>query len=192
MKQALILVATCAVLLITACDPKMSGRISTLEVENEAGKVKIADLYKRLLGAELKIWVLEATKNLYASATFDPAEATAYQRVDTIVGPLTISVDDVKPHADGVRVRLNVGNVTTAKFNGGLFKIKWGSRFEKGTNYREWLGTMREAEHKFTNDLSPGTWNKVTLTLPGVPPEKFGYLELSVETDQITLHMPGK
>lgn len=187
MRRTFCLMTICAVAL-TACDQNVAGRVSTLESESQALRDQIAALDTRLGDAETKVWVLETSKNPYESAVFDPAAATAFQRLDTTVGPLAISIEDVKSHADGVKVRLNVGNVTSATFSGGLFKIKWGSRFEKGANYMEWQKARRETEHKFTNDLRPATWNQVTLTLPGLPPDKFGYLELSVETDQIKLY----
>lgn len=192
MRMAIAVFTGCALPLMSACDSNLFSRMAALESADEAQKVQIEALEKRLLDAETKVWILEVTKNPYESATFDPAAAPAYQRVDTSAGTFAISIEDVKPHADGVKVRLAVGNLTTATFSGGNFKIKWGPRKDKTTRYSDWQKSLTETEQKFTNDLRPATWNKVTLTLPGVPPDKFGYLELSLSTDQIKLIGPSK
>jgi hypothetical protein len=55
------------------------------------------------------------------------------------------------------------------------------------TSYLQWQKKLQETESSFTQELRPGTWNNVTLTLPGIPPEQFGHLELSFDTSQIKL-----
>jgi hypothetical protein len=147
------------------------------------------DLEKRIRDLQAQVWKLETTLSRHDSAIFDPAAEPAFQRLNSSMGTFAVSVNDIRAHADGARVRLDVGNLTTATYKGAVFSVKWGTRFDSTTmKYLEWWETVRETKHKANIDLRPGAWNKVTLTLPGVPPEKLGYLELSMETDVISLH----
>lgn len=137
----------------------------------------------------------------FKSATFDPASGEGFFRLDTSIGSFAVSVQDVKPHADGVKVRLHVGNLTTATVNGGTFKVKWGLRmpsfdekqdpatggsrfmsedeFNKTLHVREewfrryddWQGSLKEKKLSFTDVLRPASWNSVTLMLPGTQPQ---------------------
>ena len=132
-------------------------------------------------------------RDRYKNATYDPAAGEGFSRLDTSVGSFAVSIQDVRPHADGVKVRLHVGNLTTVTIKGGTFKVKWGPRMPASegedwlTHYTDWEKTLKEKEVKFTDELRPGTWNNVTLTLPGIRPEQFGYLELSMNTERISL-----
>mgnify|MGYP005620225861 CR=1 FL=1 len=152
---------------------------------------------KRVQDLETKLWRQELRYDSYKSASFDPAADEGFQRLDTTVGTFAISLGEVKPHADGVKVQVLVGNLTTATISGGTFKVKWGPRMAKSedqewAHYAAWEKTLTKKEHRFTEDLRPGTWNTVTLTLPGIPPERFGHLEIQMETNRIKLLVPHK
>jgi hypothetical protein len=129
----------------------------------------------------------------YSAATFDPAAGEGFSRLDSSVGTFAVSILDIKPLADGVIIRLHVGNLTTATIRGGTFSVKYGPRGPSPTEknwvgvYTEWEKNLKQMQSKFTNDLRPGTWNIVRLTLPGIPPSQFGYMELRMMTDQISL-----
>jgi len=141
-------------------------------------------------------------------AIFDPTASEGYQRLNTSVGSLVVSIQDVKPYGDGVKVRVEIGNPTTAQVTRGTFKVKWGSRGpilpewsasdSEGSSRRygewkkastEWKKTLKEREVEFTEKLLPGTWSNVDLKLPGTPPDQFGYLELQLLTQQIGLRI---
>jgi len=106
-----------------------------------------------------------------------------------------VSLQDVSSYVDGVRVRLHIGNLTTATVNGGTFQVKWGLREppmdnDYATKFREWKKSLREKSVDFSDTLRAGTWNNVTLVLPGLAPAQFGYLELSMTTSSISLLIP--
>jgi len=184
MERKLVLVlAICTVLLIGCNETKISGLQSAVTAQGQ----KTAELEKKLSELETKIWFLELTRNPYERAVFDPAAQEGFQRVDTSVGTFTVVIEDVKPYADGVKVRLSVGNLTSATVSAGVVKVKWGQRRSKEIPYADWEKTLSETEQKITNDLRPATWNRVTLTLPGIPPEKLGYLEVSMDATQLKM-----
>ena len=128
----------------------------------------------------------------YKSTVLDPGERE-FSRLDTSVGSFARPIQDVAAHADGVRVRLHVGNLTTATVNGGTFQAKWGPRRPSpqaqdfSRKYTEWSKSLRDKRIDFLEDLKSGAWNNVTLTLPGLSPAQFGHLELSMETNKISL-----
>lgn len=185
---------------LPGCDYNPLAKISKIEkivedqsVRVEDHSVRIDELEKKLKDAELKLFILDLTKDPYKSATFDPAAGEGFSRIDTSVGTFAVSIQEVKPHADGVKVRLHIGNLTSAIVSGGTFKAKWGPRMAKSeaengaTNYVEWQKKLQEKESSFTEELRPGTWTSLTLKLPGIPPDQFGHLELSFDTSQIKL-----
>ena len=129
------------------------------------------------------------------SVTFDPAERRS-SRLETSFGSFAISLEDVSPYADGVRVRLLVGNLSTATVEGGTLRVKWGPRRPSiesdshATNVERWRKSLRERTLDFQEDLRSGSRNTVSLVLSGLPPAEFGYLELSMEAKTIRLAQP--
>lgn len=195
----------CLLPLLIACDVNPVSKTAMLETEIavqkteiEALKIEVEAIKERFQTLQNKVWLLEIYKDQHLSATFDPAGDDGFQRLDTDVGTFAISIKDVKPNADGIKVRIEVGNLTTATISGGTFKLKWGPRMAKtenqdiAKNYDEWQKLLVEKEHKFVEDLRPGSWNDVTVSLPGISSEKFGYLEIKMETSQIKLLIPRK
>ena len=179
------------------CDSGSSARVAEAERTIQAQKGEIEALDRRLSELEIKVTVFDFTKDRYKSAALDPSDQ-GFDRLDTSVGSFAVSIQQVSAHADGVRVRLHVGNLTTATVNGGKFKVKWGTRGPKAegkdwvSKYNSWEKSLLKKEISFTEELRPGTWNNVTLVLPGVPPEKFGHLELEMDSSQIKLLVPRR
>jgi len=182
---------------ITACDSGTSSRVTEAEKTIQTQAVRIEALENRVNELDDKVLLLDFSKDQFRSVTLDPSDQ-GFGRLDSSVGTFAVSIQQVSAHADGVRVRLHVGNLTTAAVNGGTFKAKWGSRSpktgEKGwaKSFAAWQKSLVEKDISFTDELRPGTWNNVSLVLPGLPPEKFGYLELQMETNQIKLLVPRR
>lgn len=125
-------------------------------------------------------------------AEFDPS-VRDYSRLDSTTGSFLISVQGVKSYADGCKVALDIGNLTTATYKGFTMHAGWGQRnpMEKEEaalrEYPKWLGSLKEKNISFADELRPATWNRVELVLPSTKPEDFGYLELSnLETNTVS------
>lgn len=168
---------------------EMKKDVEFVRTQIESVRLEVTELRTKLDEQEIMI-------DEYKKASFDPAAAEGFSRLDTSVGSFAVSIQDVKPHADGVVVRLHVGNLTSARVNGGTFKVKWGPRRPPSGEkewfkaFSDWKKNLKETEVKFTQELRPGTWNNVRLALPGIPPAKFGHLELTMKTDRISLIQP--
>jgi hypothetical protein len=166
--------------------------IAEIKQELSAMKAKLSEVEVQLRFQELKARLM---REQFHTAVFDPAASEGFSRLDTSVGSLAVSLEEVGPYADGVKLRFHVGNLTTATIKGATFKVKWGPRMPEApdesflTRYERWQKALREKEINVTKDLKPGTWNNVTITLPATRPDEFGYLELSMETSQISLYV---
>lgn len=176
--------------------PADESNKAKLLVETE----RVTALEGQVADLKMQLVRLEASTKIdrlrYASGTFDPTEST-YQRIDSPsgFGSFAVSVQDVRPLGDGVRVKLNLGNLSSAAFAAVKLKIEYGPRMPKADDpspdvsekWDEWLGAMQTKQVTLTNLIQPGSWNPVDVTLPNVAADKFGYLNISLETDTIHL-----
>lgn len=158
---------------------------------------RTAGLEARIEDLERKSEALEYRLNFLRDAektiTIDPAGNPAFQRLRTSYGDFFVTLEGVEPYLDGIRVRLKVGNPTSADFNGFDLQVTWGERQPdlSGDNavpkWKRWRGEMRTKDCPFTNILTSGTWNKVSFILPATEPEQFGHLELSMSIRAIRM-----
>lgn len=132
------IVLFCASAFLFSCaqpsPPDQSGALQAL-------KNQVAALTKRLDSndvtlkghgsriGELQIW---QSSHDYTSIQLDPAQR-GYGRVDANVGSFAVSLADVRPFADSVKVRLTVGNLSSATFNGAKLTLKYGRRMPNGS-----------------------------------------------------------
>jgi hypothetical protein len=91
------------------------------------------------------------------------------------MGAITVSLDDVQPYANGSKVRLRFGNLTSASLTSAKAKIEWGSVDAKGSPKNE---EARSKKLDFIKPLLPGMWNDVEVILDGVPPTDLGFIRV--------------
>jgi hypothetical protein len=122
--------------------------------------------------------------------------STKYNRIDSGAGLFVLSIKDVEKYLDGVKVKLHVGNLTTARFYGGMFIVEWNTHFpslnegeavEYLSKLNEWRESLIKKEISFTDELIPGKWTSIEIILPGIPLEKFGHISLELKTDRFAL-----
>jgi hypothetical protein len=186
-----------AIVLATACIACVSENDPRLKKLDEIDKLQSAakEVTERLEGITSRLESLElqaqlATTQPYESATFDPSGSRGYSRIDTNSGTFLVSIENVTPYVDGFRVTCNFGNPTTATYNGFKLKAKWGPRYDrraKNRNYTSWQGSLREKELDLPDHLQSGAWNRVSFVLSPAKADEFGYLELSMVTNTISL-----
>ena len=138
-----------------------------------------------------KLIALESKLDQYNSVTLDPLNPKQYARVNSSSGFFLVSLQNVEPYLDGVKVRLNIGNPLSATYGGFKIKAKWGPKWNR-VSVKEWQSALREKELSFTDSLESGRWNGVELILSPATPEDFGHLEIAIETDTVSLRrMPN-
>jgi outer membrane murein-binding lipoprotein Lpp len=156
----------------------------------ESLKSKLDELGAQILTLQTDVLVLQGGVNPYETAEFDPSSPGGYSRIDTIGGTFLVSIKNVAPYVDGFRITCNFGNPSSVTFKGFKLKAKWGPRRDfkvKGFSFSKWRTSLREKELSLTDSLQPGAWNPVTFVLAPAKADEFGYLELSINTDTISL-----
>jgi hypothetical protein len=126
--------------------------------------------------------------------SLDPTSLDKCMRLDIKNGFLLVSLRSVEPHLNGIKAVLDVGNPLTASFNGFKVSAKWGRPFDNknwtAERYKEWQASLQTRDESFTETLNAGSLTPVQLVLPNTPTAQFGYLEISIETDSISLKRP--
>jgi hypothetical protein len=146
-------------------------------------KYCINDLTKRIRN-------LEATQ--YDKIYLD-LSSKGYQRLDTSSEFFLISLDNIKPYANGYKFFIRIGNISIAKYKGFKFKLKYGRQFDSKemvediSAFDKWEKSLREKEISFTNELDPGVWNRVELIISPAKSDELGYVVLSMETNILSL-----
>jgi hypothetical protein len=98
-----------------------------------------------------------------------------YSLIKSDLGYLTVALKDVQPYANGTRVTLRFGNLTSATINGATATLEWGRIDEKGSPKN---GEARSRKVKFDESLKGGSWTQVQVVLDGVPPQEFGFVRV--------------
>jgi hypothetical protein len=105
--------------------------------------------------------------------------STGYSAVRMDLGYLTVAIDDIKPYANGSKVRLRFGNPFVATINGLKTKLEWGTVNKDGAADNE---NEKSRQITLTDPLLPGAWTHVEIVLDGVPPSNLGFVRLSEVT----------
>ena len=167
-----------------------ADKSAALAAEVKALRNDVDLLGTQILTANNRIQALESLRDTRdrTTAYLDPA-ARAYEPVDATLGTFAVSLADVRPFADGVKIKLNLGNLSAVTFNGAKVTVSYGSRVPTdGTKFLAWNRALQSKVEHITDRLLPGHWNPVQITLPGIQEKDFGYLTVKIETDQILLY----
>lgn len=146
---------------------------------------------------EMHAILLERVKALESAAIgapkaayFDPAGGTGYQYISTNVSPVIISFIDVAPIGDGAKIRLKVGNLSTATFAGVRLDVRYNKRApEDGSQLEAWRARIKDSSANDASELAPGAWSVVEASLPGIKPDELGYVEVSAHLDSLKLRV---
>jgi len=123
----------------------------------------------------------------HAEAELDPASPDKYQRIETTVGPLLVSLGKAEPYLDGYKVQLQIGNPLAAQFSGFTVSTLYAPRKRKDENFLQWFKKRKSKEFVFTQTLISSRWNVVELIFPDVKPDAFGWLNVSISVNQVLL-----
>jgi hypothetical protein len=184
-------------ILASGCGAKQ-GEQKAISTSVPARQADIDALREQIRVLRRQMSEIRAKSSRYESVPLDPTEK-GYGRINTISGFFLVSVRDVRPYLDGYRVSLEIGNPTTARYNGFKLKLTWempmpeqgegesDERYSK--RVEEWASKpAKEKEFAFTETLYPGSWNRITLVISPATAEELKQLEItSMQTDQLSL-----
>jgi hypothetical protein len=165
---------------------------ATLSRELQQLQSKVAELERTVA---LQGILGDSYRDAHKAAMFDPSASAGFSRVDANLGTFAVSMQDVRPYGDGIRVRANLGNLTSATFDGVELSVTWGARSPYASTdtvtaevYEAWRASLRETTVRLTDNLRPGHWNPVSFLLPATDLRHFGYIEVGIVTDRISLY----
>lgn len=137
-------------------------------------QARVAALEKQL--EDLKFQVsLQSDMQRWDHIAYLTPGSQGYAAVKTDLGYLTVNVANIAPYANGSKVSLTFGNLTSATIDGLKAKIEWGSVDERGVPKN---AEAKSREVTVTESLNPGAWNKADFVLEGVPPAALGFVRL--------------
>lgn len=190
-----------AALLLAACDQQGQAPVQPAVTKAEVAAISdsLSDAQEKIRAIQNDLFVTKYRQERFDAVVMDPAEGKGYERIETTSGSFLISLQESTPHLDGVRVKLHIGNIQFATYNGFELKVEYSRRiggFEKGRTLEEikkinseFVASKRTKTEKFTQPLRPGTWSVVYMNLPDIKPENFGRLEVSMSTDNVGLNV---
>lgn len=174
-------------LLILACLPSgcAPARSEAHAPRPDSLETKVAGLEREAISLEQRLIRLEMARSQYDEVTIDPS-TKSFQRLDSTVGVLLVSCQDVQPYANGFKVHLSIGNVTMATLHGFKLKVSWGPAYTD-TTVTDWTTARHSGEFDFTDDLLPGKWNKVAFALTPAQPRDLDYVSVGMESNTVSL-----
>jgi len=165
-----------------SCAPQVDSAV--------AGSASVTKLKADMALVEARVAELEASTRLskvmeqgVSRAYLDPL-SDGYSTARTGIGPLLLSFSSSSPKADGTEIVLQVGNPTAASLAGAVFMVDYNVRQDTTS---EWGASVKSTEYRSLNVIRAGSWNKVTIPLPGIKPDELGYLAISVVTNEVRL-----
>ncbi len=105
---------------------------------------------------------------------------------------MLVSVEKVEQYLDGYKVSLEIGNPLSVNFDGFDIEAAWGPRYNTGDDYAKWLAAKQTKKIAETHTLPPGRWSPIDIILPSTEPKGFGYLDLKLSINRLSLAAPPR
>jgi hypothetical protein len=133
---------------------------------------RLDSLARALARVEQTIAVNEILESIRDVAFLRPG-ADGYSAIETEIGVVTISLENVEPYANGTRVTVQFGNTTGATINGLEATIEWGMVDSAGSPVN---ATGKSKQVTVTQALRAGSWTQEKFVLESILPQDFGFL----------------
>jgi len=148
---------------------------------SETGE-ELKKLRSDLFGLELRLSALES-----GDATVS-TEEEGYDVAKTKFGPLTVSTRGATPYLDGFKVKLRIGNLTNAHFNGAKLNVGWGPPLiEK--NFAEWIKNQKKKKIDLTTRFLSGAFTDIEIALTPAKAEDIKSITVGIELNQLSLRV---
>lgn len=147
---------------------------------------KISDLESKVAKLEQHNEITSLISKIESVAFLKVGE-TAFQTLKSPIGTLTFAIEDIKPFANGSKVKLSIGNPHNADLVGVSFKIDYGELDENKTPNQN---SQKTKEISLSGEIKGGYWNHKEIILDGLSEEKLGFIRIyELEAKSITLLM---
>jgi hypothetical protein len=168
------------------------NKTSELEQKMSDMGTKLNEMQSTVDYQRTKMAKFQVEKDRYSKVYLDTS-SKGFQRLDTNCGTFWVMLEDVEPYTNGYKFVLSIGNPYYAIFSGMKTRARWGPAFDAKasekdmSSYEAWEKTLKEKEETITNELRPGTWNKMTVILAPAKQEDLAYVEFSMTVEQVKL-----
>jgi hypothetical protein len=172
------LIILISVLILYGIYSKSTNRMAKLNHQVDSLALELRGINQKVANIEAeKGWsdLLSALENV----AFLTPGAAGYSVIQSDLGKITVSLDNVQAYANGSRVTLRFGNITSATINGAKAKLEWGRIDDKGNADNK---TSKYREVEFSKPLLSGKWTSVNVVLEGVPPSELGFVRIKEMT----------
>ena len=139
-------------------------------------------LKQRTDSLEAKVQLLQASVSPYSEALLD-CGTSGYARMDATGGFFLVSCDDATPYLDGYKVTLDIGNPSLMTYKAATLTVRWASS-------PFWLvdsAGIHTLSTELLQDLRPGAWTTVSLTLAPAKADQLKNLGVSIGTNRVSL-----
>jgi hypothetical protein len=168
-----------SVIFISGCyqDPQ----VQVLKTELDKSNQKIIELENRIdkidksIDENQKKYEFDKLISKINQFAFLTPGSDGYSTVSFDLGTLTVSLNDIKPYANGSKITLEFGNPLATTINGLNMTIDWGKVDEKGNAINE---NSKSKSITLNESLLPAKWTRVSIVLDSVPPSDLGFVRL--------------
>jgi TolA-binding protein len=181
--QASRIATVLAVCALAACDQRPSPPPSLVKTSPQVSSElleafsyvdsRLAQVEQQVRQVQSRIDRLEQDEQSVTIST--ESGSNIYQLARTKYGTFTISAKDVTPYLDGFKLRLEIGNLTSANFQGAEISVAWGGNHKK--------------QFKVTNSFMPGSFTEVEVALTPATSEGVKHLIVGMSVDRLVLQI---
>jgi hypothetical protein len=109
-----------------------------------------------------------------------------YNRVDTTEGMFFVVYTNALKINNGYKLSFSVGNPQFCTYKDAVIRITHGEKIKEDQSYSDWRKTLKTKEIKITQDLLPGTWNNVDITVTPSGNNEVDYFEFELITNTVS------
>jgi hypothetical protein len=160
------------VLIIPGCDH--DTKVDGLQRQTQEMSKNIDELKKEVETLKRESSWDHFSRDLDKVAYLTPGDS-GYSVIRTDFGSITVTIDDIKPYANGSRVSLRFGNPTSATLTDVSATVEWGSVDTRGSPKND---EARSKELPFNRSFQAGHWTTVDAVLEEVPPSVLGFVRI--------------
>ncbi len=120
-------------------------------------------------------WLRMRVGNMSGGSAEVSTEEKGYSIAQTKYGSFAVICKNVTPYLDGYKVQLDIGNLTSARFNGAKISLLWGKDYNSSKNM------------SVTSSFLPGRYTTVELVMTPAKPEDMKTFSVALDFNQMAL-----
>ena len=124
--------------------------------------------------------------NLETGTAWVSTEEENFDIVRTRFGPFTVSSQGATPYLDGFKIKLTIGNLTTATFRGVKVNLAWAPPIDEA-HPQESLRNLKHRDYDLPMVLRPGSFTTIELAVTPAKPEEIKNIGVGIELSELSL-----